>query len=147
VAEAIDKKSLFIYHATCKTRAGYQAALVPGREYVFFGTPLHAEGGVVVEPESGKVIGVAPTYKRAPIYDREAILRAAGAQNADLAAKLLPIRGRHQQEAEQRLALIGHNADVLSRKTKVVDTVEQDDEVDDVPDAMDVAAEAYARGL
>jgi len=52
VAEAIDKKSLFIYHATCKTRAGYQAALVPGREYVFFGTPLHAEGGVVVEPEN-----------------------------------------------------------------------------------------------
>jgi len=107
------------YHATCTPRAGFQAALVPGREYIFFGTPLHAEGGVVVDPDSGHVVGVAPAYKRAPVYDREAILRAAGQQNADLASKLLPIRGRHQQEAEQRLALIGQNTDVLAGRVKV----------------------------
>lgn len=134
-----------IYHATCKTRAGYQAALVPGRDYLFFGTPVHPDGGVIVEPESGKVIGVAPAYKRAPVYDREAILRAAGDQNADLAAKMLPIRGRHQQEAEQRLALIGNNASVLSRKGAVAAEAETEEADDDVPDAMDVAAEAYAR--
>ncbi len=115
-----------IYHATCKTRAGYQAALVPGREYLFFGTPVHHDGGVIVEPESGKVVGVAPAYKRAPVYDREAILRAAGAQNADLAAKLLPIRGRHQQEAEQRLALIGQNTDVLAGRVRTDRTCGRD---------------------
>jgi len=107
-----------IFHATCRTRAGFQAALVPSREYVFFGTPMHAEGGVVVDKESGKVIGVAPAYKRAPVYDREAIIRAAGKQNEDLARKMMPIRGRHQQEAEQRLALIGRNTDVLAGRVR-----------------------------
>ncbi len=72
----------------------------------------------MVDPEDGRVVGVAPAYKRAPICDREAILRAAGEQNADLARKMLPVRGRHQQEAEARLAMIGRNADVLSGRVR-----------------------------
>jgi len=115
-----------VYHATCRTRAGFQAALIPGREYIFFGTPLHAEGGIIVDKESGKVIGIAPTYKRAPTCDREAILRAAGDQNADLAAKMMPIRGRHQMEAEQRLALIGNNTDVMAGRVERPDLTDGD---------------------
>lgn len=146
-----------IHHATCKTRTGFQTALIPEREYVYFGTPLHTEGGVIVDKESGKVIGFAPSYKRAPIYDRDAIVRAAGAQNADLAAKMLPVRGRHQVEAEQRLAMIGQNADVLGRRIerpdltdgeaapmselendKPADDFWQDEEADKVTDFLSV---------
>jgi hypothetical protein len=46
------------------------------------------------------VIGLAPAYKRAPLYDRDAIIRSAGKQNEDLARKLMPIRGRHQEEVQ-----------------------------------------------
>jgi len=144
-----------IYHAACRTRLGFRAALIPGREYIFYGTPYHTDAGVIVDPESGKVIGLAPVYTRAPIYDREAIIRAAGKQNEDLARKMMPFRGRHQQEAEQRLALIGRNADVLSgrlspAKELPLDNVtvsDGDGEIDtfddDIPDAIDEAAMAF----
>jgi hypothetical protein len=132
-----------LFHATIKTRTGFQHALVPGQEYVFFGTPYHTEGGVICDKESGNVIGLAPAYKRAATYDREAVLRAAGAQNADLAAKLLTFRGRHQPEAKQRLAMIGQNVDLLKQANggaadPIVDC-------DDIPDAMDRAASAFVQ--
>jgi hypothetical protein len=60
------------------------------------------------------VIGVCSQYKRAGYNNQAAIVAAAGAQNHDLATKMLPFRGRHQAEAEQRMAMIGNNADVLA---------------------------------
>ena len=102
-----------VFHARVRTMSGFQADLVPGRSYKFFSIPSFPQG-VVVDPESGRVVGVAPEYKRAPYYDREAIIRAAGEQNADLARKLMPVRGRNQTEAEARMQLIGHNADVFA---------------------------------
>ncbi|MCL2103474.1 MAG: hypothetical protein FWH21_00225 [Kiritimatiellaeota bacterium] len=112
-----------IFHAQCKSRAGFMQALVPGCRYMLFTTPFHHQG-VIVDKASGNVVGVCQQYRRAPRYDRDAIVRAAGAQNHDLAQKLLPIRGRRQAEAEQRLAMIGHNADVLreARQTHGLDT-------------------------
>jgi hypothetical protein len=95
---------------------------VPGQSYALFGTPYHADA-VIVDRESGKTVGVAPNYKRAPLYDREAIIRAAGAQNADLASKMMPVRGRHQLEAEARMALIGRNADVFAGRVAVPSAV------------------------
>ena len=102
-----------LYHATCVDRRGYRQALVPGSEYLLWTTPYHRDGAVISDIASAAVIGLAPAYKRVPIADRDALIRAAGAQNADLARKLLPIRGRHQAEAEQRMARIGANADAL----------------------------------
>jgi hypothetical protein len=111
-----------LFHAQCRDRNGFRCALVPGQSYALFGTPYHADA-VIVDRESGKTVGVAPNYKRAPIYDREAIIRAAGAQNADLASKMMPVRGRHQQEAEARMALIGRNADVFAGRVAVPSAV------------------------
>jgi len=106
-----------LYHAQCRTREGFRSALVPGQTYALFGTPYHQDA-VIVDRESGKTIGLAPSYKRAPIADREAVIRAAGAQNADLARKLMPVRGRHQLEAEARMALVGRNADILAGRVE-----------------------------
>lgn len=103
-----------IFYATCTTRPGFQQSLIPGRKYLFFVTPYQAEGGVIVDRDSGNIIGVAPYYNKAPIYDRQAIMEKAGEQNHDLAVKMMPVRGRHQREAEARLQLIGHNADVFA---------------------------------
>jgi hypothetical protein len=146
-----------IYHAVCRGRAGFQHALVPGREYVFWGTPYHQEGGVVCDPESGKVVGLAPAYKRAPYYDLDAIHAAAGAQNHDLAVKMLPVRGRHQREAEARMELLGHNADVLRAAMAAgfsngapgaaVPALAAGAESHDLPNAVDRAAAEYDDGV
>jgi hypothetical protein len=108
-----------IYTAQCEARSGYSTALIPGQEYVLWTTPLHRQG-VICDKESGNVIGVANQYKRAGYNNQVQIVAAAGAQNHDLATKMLPIRGRHQAEAEQRMAMIGHNADVLSGRIQPV---------------------------
>jgi hypothetical protein len=102
-----------IFTAQCEARSGFQTALVPGQEYAFWTTPLHRQG-VICDRDSGNVIGVCSQYKRAGYNNQAAIVAAAGAQNHDLATKMLPIRGRHQAEAEQRMAMIGNNADVLA---------------------------------
>ena len=54
--------------------------------------------------EMTKPMYPCPLYNRAPAYDRHAIEVKLGEQVADLAAKVLPIRGRHQMEAEARAA-------------------------------------------
>jgi len=106
-----------VFYATCKTRTGFQQALIPKRKYLFFITPYH-EDGVVVDVESGATIGVAPAYNRAPIYDRQAILEAAGKQNADRARKLMPLHARSQKEAEKRIQRVINNADVINGHKK-----------------------------
>jgi hypothetical protein len=113
-----------IYHAQIETRQGYQAALPPHKELVLWHNPLHPAHVWLADPESGRMLGMAPRYDRAPRYDQAAILRAAGAQNADLARKILPVRGRHQLEAEARAAMVGRNADVLAGRIVPVDPLE-----------------------
>jgi hypothetical protein len=137
-----------IFHATCVTRQKFQHALVPDREYLIFDTPYHTDGCVVVDPESGKTIGMAPAYRRAPVLDRQAIEAAMGAQNADLARKMMPIRGRHQAEAEARMALIGHNAEVLRGEGEGRPQISQIERETggETEDAIERAAAEYREG-
>lgn len=102
-----------IYHAQVRTRAGYLCAVPPGRVVQLLHNPFCPQQVWLTDPESGRLMGMAPRLDRAPKYDQHAILAAAGDQNADLARKLLPIRGRHQAAAEDRAVMVGHNADVL----------------------------------
>jgi len=132
-------RDLNIYRAdTVTTRQGYRVPLAPGLKLWIYATPYHPEHIWLIDAASGKEVGMAPRYDRAPVYDRDAILRAAGQQNADLASKILPIRGRHQAQAEDRARLIGHNADVLAGR------IVPDTDNPEIPDAIERAAEAYA---
>lgn len=103
-----------LYHAQIESRRGYQQALPPGKELLMYYTPFHTGHIWLIDPADGRMLGMAPRFDRAPRYDQAAILAAAGRQNADLARKILPIRGRHQTAAEQRARMMGHNADVLA---------------------------------
>jgi len=114
------------YYAQCVDRKGFQTALTPGQKYRIYTTPYH-DKAVVCAMDNDAVIGVCNQYKRTPYYDQAAIVRAAGAQNHDLATKLLPIRGRHQAEAEQRMAMLGNNADILSGRLQTSRTALSDD--------------------
>jgi hypothetical protein len=130
-----------VFYATCKTRTGFQQALIPKRKYMFYITPYHQDG-VIVDMESGKTIGVAPGYNRAPIYDRKAVLEAAGKQNADRARKLMPLHARSQKEAEKRIQRVIHNEDVISgRKQPPLPNVETTATINDLYEEQPVEEE------
>ena len=122
-----------VFHATCHTRSGFKQALIPEREYLFYSTPFHTEGGIIVDKDSGNVIGLAPFKTRAPYYDVDAIKAACGAQNADLARKVLPIRGRHMAASIERAKRLGNNADVVSgRKQPPLPQIETTGTINDL---------------
>ena len=75
--------------------------------------PLMPEKIWLVDKGDGHTLGTCPLFNRAPVYDRHAIEVAMGDQSADLAAKVLPIRGRHQAEAEDRARRMAHNRRVI----------------------------------
>ncbi len=110
-----------LYHARIETALGYQAALPPGREVDLFINPFHPQHVWLVDPDSGRMLGMAPRYDRAARYDRDAIVRALGDRSADLASKVLPVRGRHQDEAEARAAAMARNARVLDGSLRPAD--------------------------
>lgn len=96
-----------------KDRRGYSSALPPGRKVLLLVNPLVTEVAVLLNPETRDVMGVAQRYDRAPAYDRRAIEVAMGDQAADLAAKVLPVRGRHQADAEDRARRMANNLRVM----------------------------------
>ena len=102
-----------LYRAVAKDRRGYVSAIPPGRKVVVLVNPLMPEVAVLLDRDSHDAIGVAQRYDRAPAYDRHAIEVKMGEQAADLAAKVLPIRGRHQAEAEERAARMANNLRVI----------------------------------
>ena len=86
------------------------------------------------------------------MMDKAAIEAAMGLQAHDLARKVMPVRGRHNDAAVKRAARMANNQAALlglaeclplDNQTVSADVVQDGDE--DVPDAMDVAAEEYAR--
>ena len=97
-----------------KTRGGYVQGLPPGRRVLAEFNPLMPGKLWILSKEDGRTLGMCPLFERAPAYDRRAVEAAMGAQSHDLARKLLPLRGRHQDEAERRVARIAHNAAVLA---------------------------------
>lgn len=103
-----------LYHANVTGTDRFRTALIPEQTYRVFFNPMVPDSVWVVDKESGKYLGMAPIYHRAPVYDREAIVAAMGAQASDLARKVLPVRGRHQEEAEERARRMAHNADVIA---------------------------------
>ena len=102
-----------LYRAVVSTRAGYQQSLPVGVKVGAFFNPLMPEKVWLVSREDGRTIGTAKVFNRAPAYDRAAIERAMGDQAADLANKVLPIRGRHMGEALERAGRMANNLRVL----------------------------------
>lgn len=101
------------YRAEARDRVGAVRRFAPGARLVVFWNPLVADRVWIVDRESGKTLGTASMFRRAPVYDRAAVLHALGEQSRDLARKVLPVRGRHQREAEERAARIAANAALL----------------------------------
>ena len=102
-----------LYRAVIKNRAGWQQSMSPTAKVFALFNPLMPEKIWLVDKGDGHTLGTCALYNRAPAYDRHAIEAAMGAQAQDLAAKVLPIRGRHQAEAEARAARMASNLRVI----------------------------------
>ena len=102
-----------LFRAVVKDRRGYASALPPGKKVLVLVNPLMPDFAVFADPATRNALGVAARHDRAPAYDRHAIEAAMGAQAHDLAGKVLPMRGRHQEEAEERAARMAHNLCVI----------------------------------
>ena len=102
-----------LYRAAVKNRAGWQQSMAPGAKALALYNPMMPEKIWLVDAADGHTLGTCPLYNRAPAYDRHAIEVKMGEQAHDLAGKVLPIRGRHQAEAEDRAARMAHNLGVI----------------------------------
>ena len=102
-----------LFHASIKTARGYMTNLMPGKKVRVLVNPLMPHVAAFVSPEDGRTLGIGERYDRAPAYDRHAIEIAMGKQAHDLAKKVLPMRGRHQEEAEERAGRMAFNATLI----------------------------------
>ena len=102
-----------LYRAAVKNRAGWQQAMSPGAKALALYNPMMPEKIWLVDGGDGHTLGTCALYNRAPAYDRHAIEVKMGEQAHDLASKVLPIRGRHQAEAEERAARMANNLRVI----------------------------------
>lgn len=103
-----------LYRAVVKGRAGWEQALAPGTRAMALFNPMMPEKVWLVDGGDGHTFGTCPLFSRAPAYDRRAVEAAMGEQARDLARKVLPIRGRHQDEAERRARRMAANLRVLA---------------------------------
>lgn len=102
-----------LYRAAVKTRAGWVQSLAPETRVSALYNPMIPEKIWLIDRGDGHTLGTCALYNRAPAYDRHAIEIAMGDQAADLAAKVLPVRGRHQAEAERRAERMAANLRVM----------------------------------
>lgn len=102
-----------LYRASVKNRAGWNQDLPAGRKVFALYNPMIPEKVWLIDAGDGHTLGTCALYNRAPAYDRHAIEVAMGDQSADLAKKVLPIRGRHQAEAEQRAERMANNLRII----------------------------------
>lgn len=102
-----------LYRAVIKNRAGWQQSMSPTMKMLALFNPLMPEKIWLIDKGDGHTLGTCALYNRAPAYDRHAIEIAMGDQSADLAAKVLPIRGRHQAEAERRAGRMAGNLRII----------------------------------
>lgn len=103
-----------LYRAIVRNRAGWEQALPPGYKAMALFNPMMPGKIWLLDAGDGHTLGTCALHNRAPAYDRHAIEVAMGEQAADLAAKVLPIRGRHQAEAEGRARRMATNLRVLA---------------------------------
>ena len=102
-----------LYRASVKNRAGWQQSLSPTAKVWALFNPLMPEKIWLVDKGDGHTMGTCPLFNRAPAYDRHAIEVAMGDQAADLAAKVLPIRGRHMGESLERAGRMARNLRIV----------------------------------
>jgi len=102
-----------LYRACVKNRAGWQQMMSTDQKVRVLFNPMMPEKIWLVNSGDGHTLGTCPLYNRAPVYDRHAIEVKMGEQAADLAAKVLPVRGRHQEEAERRAERMASNLRVI----------------------------------
>ncbi len=116
-----------------KTPAGYSARLSPGERVMVKYNPFAPDQIWVIDRDNGSTIGMAPLHSRAPMMDKAEIERAMGAQAHDLARKVMPVRGRHQDAAVKRAGQMGRNQAALLGLAKELplDNVTVSDEVSD----------------
>ena len=96
-----------------RTPAGYSARIEPrSRQLVKF-NPFTPDQVWIINRENGSTIGMAPIHSRAPMLDQAAIERSMGVQSHDLARKVKPVRGRHQDAAVKRAGQMGRNQAAL----------------------------------
>ena len=108
-----------LYRAAVKNRAGWQQAMSPGAKALALYNPMMPEKIWLVDGGDGHTLGTCALYNRAPAYDRHAIEVKMGEQAHDLASKVLPIRGRHQSEAEERAARMANNLRVIKEASGI----------------------------
>lgn len=108
-----------LYRASVRNRAGWEQAISPDQKVLALYNPMMPEKIWLIDKGDGHTLGTCALYNRAPAYDRHAIEIAMGDQAADLAAKVLPIRGRHQAEAEGRAARMAANLRVIKEAEAV----------------------------
>ena len=102
-----------LYRACVKNRAGWEQMMSPDQKVLALFNPMMPEKIWLIDRGDGHTLGTCALYNRAPAYDRHAIEIKMGEQAADLAAKVLPVRGRHQAEAEERAARMANNLRVM----------------------------------
>ncbi len=106
------------YRAVVKTREGYVQPLEPGRKVLVCWNPMMPKKVWVVSPEDGRTLGTVPLMERAAWNDPDAIKRAMGAQGHDLASKLTPMRGRHQEDSERDVRRWAQNLATIEAAAK-----------------------------
>lgn len=136
---------------TIETPGGWSNRLITPRQKVFVKyNPFTPDQVWIINKDNGSTVGMAAIHSRAPMMDKVEIERAMGVQSHDLARKIRPVRGRHQDAAVKRAGQMGRNqsallglATHLPLDNTTVSADPQKDDSDDVPDAMDVAAAAF----
>lgn len=134
-----------------KSPSGFVRRIAPREKVLAKYNPFTPDQIWIIDRESGATIGMAALHNRAPMMDRVEIERSLGTQSADLARKIMPVRGRHQAEAVDRAGRMARNqaallglGDALPFDNSTVSAAQDDDGADDdVPDAMDVAAQQF----
>lgn len=109
------RDALHFQASAMKTYNGYTSPLPPRSRVLIEINPLISDKCWILSKEDGHTLGVCPIYNRASAYDRHSIEIAMGAQQNDLANKLLPIRGRHQAQAEARAQRLANNLQILQQ--------------------------------
>lgn len=102
-----------LFRASVRNRAGWEQTLPPGRKALALHNPMIPGKLWLVDSADGHTLGICPQYARVAAYDRHAIEVAMGEQAKDLAAKVLPVRGRHQAQAEARAHRMAANLRVM----------------------------------
>lgn len=96
-----------------RTPAGYSSRLAPRQKVLVKYNPFAPDQVWIINRENGATVGMAPLQERAPMMDKAAIEAAMGLQSHDLARKVMPVRGRHQDAAVRRAGQMGRNQAAL----------------------------------